>query len=123
MLEHMKHVIFAAALLGLGTTQAWASFPAGVWGLPDSVEVLEGESATPKVKISGLFMVYTGTGPLGGQWAMDGYEAPLAGYLYYVCPSADKKPVCLQEWQDIKTSAEQDSCVGWGESQSKNNGK
>ncbi len=90
---------------------AAASFPAGVWSLPDNITVGSADSDQPYVVISGFMMRDAADGEEQGKYG--GYTVPTYGYLYYQCP-ADKKDVCLLEWKDIETSATQDGCVGWG---------
>ncbi len=92
---------------------AHASGPAGVWSLPDAVTILDAEGDRPSVVIEGLFTVWTGDGPVGGAWGMQGYEDGAWGVMVYKC-EADEKAMCLMQWGEILTATTTDGCVGWG---------
>ncbi|MFO0744245.1 MAG: hypothetical protein U1F43_01035 [Myxococcota bacterium] len=102
----------AVVMVGLGGVAA-ASSPAGVWSEPKVVTITGADGATPEVVIEGLFSVWTGSGPIGGDWGMQGYQDAQWGLMYYRCAEADKA-LCLMQWGDIDDATKNEGCVGWG---------
>jgi len=98
----------------IGAPPALASSPSGVWSLPDSVTILDEDEPQPMVVIEGLFTVWSGDGPVGGNWGMQGYEDAAWGFMVYRC-KVDDKALCLMQWGEIVTAAGDDACVGWGD--------
>jgi len=98
--------------LGLVGHSASASSPAGVWSIPQLVQVLEEASDRPLVVLEGLFARYTGDGeaPIG----LSGYAEAEWGVMYYRCLAGEKE-LCLMQWDELKTAAaSSDACRGWG---------
>lgn len=102
------------SIICLTGASAFASSPAGVWSRPDGVTILDADEAQPMVVIEGLFAVWTGEGPVGEDWGMKGYEHAAWGVMVYRC-AVDDKAMCLLQWDEIKTAANDDGCVGWGD--------
>ena len=112
-----------AALAALATLAAaptvHASFPAGVWGLVDSVTFEPDPKNPTMVRIDGIFMV-ANLPPDFPQYP--GYAEPKPGYMYYKC--ADKQlATCVMEWQELaKVAGTDNRCRGWGDSSLPANG-
>ncbi len=92
--------------------RAEASFPAGVWTKADKVTMLPDEANATEVLIHGVFLVWSGTGPVGGQWGNPGFELAREGYMYFVCPPG-REATCRLEWTDLQNSIGR-SCRGFG---------
>lgn len=110
-----RKALAAAALLGLGlvSSNALASAPAGVWVKVQQV-VYEPNAASPtRVQVHGALMLFDGSSDDGRPYAH--YTLPALGYVYYECP-AGQAETCRQEWSDLEANIAkpENECVGFG---------
>ncbi|HEX2877443.1 MAG TPA: hypothetical protein VHP33_39620 [Polyangiaceae bacterium] len=110
-----RKALAAAALLGLGlvSSSAWASAPAGVWVKVRQV-VYEPNAASPtRVQVHGALMLFDGSSDASRPYAH--YTLPALGYVYYECP-AGQAEICRQEWSDLEANIAkpENECVGFG---------
>ena len=110
-----RKALAAAALLGLGlvSTNASASAPAGVWVKVQQV-VYEPNAASPtRVQVHGALMLFDGSSDASRPYAH--YTSPALGYVYYECP-AGQAETCRQEWSDLEANIAKPAnvCVGFG---------
>src|SRR5262249_20164269 len=78
----------------------------------DRVVLLPNETAPTEVQIHGVFLTFSGQGPVGGAWGIPGYLPAQEGYMYFSCP-AGKEATCRAEWNDLKLSIGM-GCRGFG---------
>ncbi|MEX2558737.1 MAG: hypothetical protein WD403_02430 [Pirellulales bacterium] len=85
--------LLMTGLLILAGLPAWASDPVGIYGVVERV-VLEGDDSQPeRVQLWGWFSTAV-------PQTRDDYEAPQAGYLYYVADAKTQR-VARREWRDL----------------------
>ncbi|MCB9786155.1 MAG: hypothetical protein H6744_05605 [Deltaproteobacteria bacterium] len=102
--------LFGPAMLG---SEARASFPVGVWAMPDEVVVEGAETKQPSVTIRGFMMVFITKDSGEKEGPYGGYSVPRWGDMHYTCP-AGMAGVCVMEWQDIAKKIGAEDCIGWG---------
>ena len=100
----IRQMLLGAAL-SLLSTPAFASFPVGVVGLVESVNI-DTRSTPSRVDIHGHLVVWDAKS--------SSYGAVTRGYAFYDCPTG-KESVCALEWADIQRSAGSGNCIGWGD--------
>jgi MYXO-CTERM domain-containing protein len=104
-------LVIGVAALGLALAgTAEASTPHGAWAHVDKVELLPDEAGATKVVLTGKFALTQGPGK--GVWA---YENPVAGYMYFQCPSGSEAD-CRLQWSEIKGTVGTTTCAGFGQS-------
>ncbi len=100
---------------------AHASFPAGVWGLVEKVDIQPDamNDGLTMVRIDGLFIVANQKPDFA---AYPGYGEPQAGYMYYKC-EGKAVTVCETEWKELAAVVgSENNCRGWGDNSVPNNG-
>ncbi len=112
--------LLAAVLTTLGLASvAHASSPAGVWARVDQV-TFDPNMKVPVVRIDGVFMVANQKPDFPNY---PGYSVPQYGYMLYNCALPKEQPMCLMQWDELKTIAgTADNCRGWGDNSQPNNG-
>lgn len=112
----MKTSLFFAAVTSLlcavNLRPAQASVPAGVWAKTRAITLLPNETNPTQIQIHGVFLTWSGTGPVGSIWDVPGYESAREGYMYFTCP-AGQEALCRLAWTDLANSIG-DSCRGFG---------
>ena len=93
------------ALLGLGTSQALASDPVGIYALVDKVVFEPNETNPERIQVWGAFAIAEGYGFT--------YKTAARGYLYYKVNS-EKPTACRNEWTDLKSVAGTGQIVAFG---------
>lgn len=102
---------FVCATIGT----AHASAPAGVWSIPQLVDIIEEASDRPLLVLEGLFTTFIGEGDGPDDVpALGGYSDAAWGVMYYQCKAGDKD-MCLMQWGELKAAlAAEEPCRGWG---------
>lgn len=113
-MQHRK-ALAAAAVLGLGlvSSNALASAPAGVWVKVQQVVYTPNATSPTQVQVHGALMLFDGSSDASRPYAH--YTSPALGYVYYECP-AGQAETCRQEWSDLEANIAkpENVCVGFG---------